>query len=44
MIEKGVLHLDQNEFVGENGKRNIKDINNRKKIGRKQKKRVGKEV
>ena len=44
MIEKGVLHLDQNEFMGENGKRNKKDRKKRKKRERKRKKGGGKEV
>ena len=46
MIEKGVLHLDQNEFGGgerkENEKRNRKDRKKRKKRGRKRKKKKGK--
>ena len=39
MIEKCVLHLDPNEFVGENGKGNIKDRKKGKTRGRKRKKK-----
>ena len=39
MIEKGVLHLDQNELVGENERRKRK---NRKKIKKRKGKRVRK--
>ena len=35
MIEKGVLHLDQNEFVGENEKMRRKDRKRERKKGRK---------
>ena len=46
MIEKCVLHLNQNEFDGgerkEKEKRNRKDGNKRKKGGRKRNKKKGK--
>ena len=37
MIEKGVLHLDQNEFVGENERMRRKDRKKRNKRGGKRK-------
>ena len=36
MIEKGVLHLDQNEFVGENERRKGNEKKKRKKRGGKE--------
>ena len=41
MIQKGVLQLDQNEFMGKKEKRNGK---NRKKTKKRERKRKGKEV